>query len=244
MKKLFALLLMLALLLSSAAMAERDFTGLWTLNTIEEGGVSADAFGLGVNGSLLLNEQGSCLLELLDSTLNGTWAETEDGIVLTFGDDFTLIFTTSAIGALTTEFGGKTLTFTLAVADENSKMLTGQTMEDFNGEWVFVNARYMSQVSDAETLDMNINLQIQDGKGHMEQIRNGSTEAFDAVCELMELEQVTVMYLIPIDPATDKPAGTTLFLMLLDNGKLVWWGYDDAGYSIFYNFENAANVQN
>lgn len=340
MKKLFALLLTLAMLLSSAAMAEFDYIGLWTLIGMETAGIPMDVSTLGLYGSMLLNEDGSCVLTMQDKTQNGTWAatatgitttdaegvvdiytlvnnnlvveqegvkiifareaaekidyvgvwvltslkasgvtldpaklgmeatmdiyengtctmvsmgeteqgtwaETEGGIVITDEDGEPLALTVTD-GALAAEQDGVTMIFTPLVPAEEEEYavpLAGLTMADFNGEWVFVDAEYMDQVLDAETLGMSIDLHIQDGKGHVEMVYEDGTEAYDAVCEIEEVINMgTVMYFLYTDPATGEATEYGMMLLLYNDGELVWWAADEENNDIFYNFENTANI--
>ncbi len=121
--------------------------------------------------------------------------------------------------------------------------LAGLTMADFNGEWVFVDAEYVGQVLDAETLGMSADLHIQDGKGHLELVYDDGTEVYDAVCEIEEIEELgTVMYFFYTDPATGEATEYGMLLVLYNDGELVWYETDEADNDIFYCFENVANV--
>ena len=86
MKKLSALLLALALAatLCLGAMAEEvSYVGAWTLTDIRLGEQSMDPAMMGMDMSIVLNEDGTCTLTTMGMTETGTWVPTEGGISLT-----------------------------------------------------------------------------------------------------------------------------------------------------------------
>ncbi len=219
-----------------------DYVGSWALTSAKASGMTLDPAQLGLEISLHIYEDGTCEMVSMGEMEQGTWAETEGGIVITDTSGEPLALTVMD-GALIAELDGVAMIFTPVVEDEYAEPLAGLTMADFNGEWVFVDAEYMGQVLDAETLGMSAELHIQDGKGHVELVYEDGTEAYDAVCEIEEVEELgTVMYFFYTDPATGEATEYGMMLMLYNDGELVWYETDEADNDIFYCFENVANV--
>ena len=92
------------------AAEEISFPGTWVLMGLEMNGMTADPAALGIAGSMVLNEDGTCVLTMMDASQNGTWAVTETGLTTTDAEG-TVDAYTVAEGKLRTEADGMTLIF-------------------------------------------------------------------------------------------------------------------------------------
>lgn len=114
MKKVLTVLVALAMIFSLAASAEEaaSAAGLWTLTTAESAGVTFDAVEMGMEMTMDLAEDGTCVLTLNGENEMGTWEQNgaevavldstgaeqafqlmEDGTLTASQEDMKLIFT-------------------------------------------------------------------------------------------------------------------------------------------------------
>lgn len=235
MKKLIVMLMALAMLLGMTAFAEEafDYTGEWMLTGAQASGVTVDPTALGLEMSMVIMEDGTCALYSMGEEEAGTWVLIEGGIAVTDADAVAMNMLLNEEGALTTEQSGVTLIFTRM---EYAMPLSGLTVADFNGNWVFVYAETMGQLVLAEEAGLAINLQLADGAGHIDITDANGTQSIDAVCEVEEVPDLgTVMYFLYLDE-TGAQTGGGLPLLLYEDGELVWL-YSDETKEIFYCFE-------
>lgn len=235
MKKLFAMLLALAMLLGLCATAEEpvDYTGEWMLTGAQSGGITLDLTVLGLDMTMFIMEDGVCALYAMGEEEAGVWEYIEGGIAVTDADAATMNLILNEEGALTTEQDGVTMIFERM---EYAMPLSGLTVADFNGDWVFVYAETAGQLVSAEEAGLAISIQLLDGAGHIEITDAEGTEAIDAVCEVEEVADLgTVMYFMYVDE-TGVQTGSGLPLLMYEDGELVWLYMDDTT-EIHYCFQ-------
>lgn len=241
MKKLLSLLLALAMLLGMTAFAEEepfDYTGLWVLTGVSTTGVTVDPSALGLDMTMELYEDGSCTLIALGEEEKGAWILIEGGVSVIDEDAVPMNLILNEEGALTVEEEGATMIFT---REEYAEPLSGLTVADFNGSWIFVYAETMGQIILAEEAGLAMSITLQDGTGHVEITDAETTEAYDAVCEIEEIEGVgTVMYFLYLDE-TGAATENGLILLMYEGDELVWL-YSDETMEIYYCFERVVEA--
>lgn len=139
MKKLFAMLVVLAMLLSMAAFAEAaDLVGTWYLNEIVMGESSMSPATFGMDMTITLNEDGTASGEssLEDEVSDGTWAIDGTTVTVTLGGDAQVF--EYADGKLTADMGDGMMVFGQEKA-EGEAYQPGATVAaeeaDFAGSW-------------------------------------------------------------------------------------------------------------
>ena len=164
MKKLFSLLLVLMLALGCTAFAEgADYTGEWVLTGAEGNGTVLDISGMGLEMSMLLNEDGTCTLITNGMGETGAWVEIEGGVTVTDGagaaNDFML-----TEDKLVAEEGGAKMIFSRV----------GE-MGAYADVWVVTSMEMMGMTMDAASagLEMSMELKV-DGTGVL--AANGATD--------------------------------------------------------------------
>ncbi len=235
MKKLFAMLLALAMLLGMTACAEEafDYTGEWALTGAQASGITLDPSALGLDMSMVILEDGACTLYAMGEEESGVWAFIDGGIAVTDADAMTMNMLLNEEGALTTEQDGVTLIFTRM---EYALPMSGLTVADFNGNWAFVYAETMGQFVEAADAGLAMKLMLADGAGHIDITDADGTQSVDAVCEIEEVPDLgTVMYFLYVDE-NGAQTGGGLPLLLYEDGELVWLYADDTN-EIYYCFE-------
>ena len=165
MKKIFAMLLVLAMLLGAMAMAEAaDVTGNWYLNELIVEGQKVNPVDLGMDMSLYLEEDGTAnvlrQVEKGSSSYNmsaGNWTAEGSAITVTVeGDslDFTLEDgkLTAIDGEMTMVFGqGETYTEYFVPTEP-----VEAAEEDFAGTWNAVKLGVEGQYYDAAYMDVEV----------------------------------------------------------------------------------------
>lgn len=241
MKKLFAMLLALMLLLGLTAFAEEeayDYTGLWVLTGVSASGVTVDPTAVCLDMTMELYEDGTCTLVALGEEEAGAWVQIEGGVAVTDADAMTMNLLLNEEGALTVEQDGAMMIFT---QESYAMPLSGLTAADFNGSWEFVYADVSGQIVEAAALGEEIYITLQDGAGHVDFVSEEGTTAIDAVCEIEEVAELgTVMYFLYLDE-TGAQTGAGLPLLLYDDGELVWV-YSDEENIIYYCFVRAEEL--
>lgn len=116
MKKMLVLLLAM-LMLCTAAFAEGavDYTGLWTMTGGVVNGQSYTDEQLGMELTMELREDGTCILTISDEAENGTWVAAENGVTVTDATDVAQTFTLEE-GKLVAEEEGMKIIFSRAAA--------------------------------------------------------------------------------------------------------------------------------
>ncbi len=225
MKKLFAMLLALAMLLGCAlAEATFDYSGWWTLTGVTAAGVTLDSAKMSMEADMALYEDGTCHLYAQDEVQSGVWTVIEGGIAVTSEYNDTMNYLLTEDGSLTIELDGITLIFTPSVYAEP---LCGLTMTDFAGDWTFMYLEYLGELVYPDEFGMNVSLQLSEAGGHVEIVEESSTEAHDLVCEIEEVEDfATVLNCLAVDPETGEQNGQGMALMMFSNGELIWYMED------------------
>lgn len=241
LKKLAAMLLALLMLLAPTAFAQEtaaDYAGEWVMTGIQAKGVTVDPSSMGLDMSMVILEDGVCLMYDMGTEETGSWAYIEGGIAVTDPQGKTMNLLLNEEGALTAEQDGMTLIFTQMFY---AMPLSGLAAADFNGDWVFTYAETMGQTVPAEKTGVSMNIKLADGTGHITITDETGTREIDAVCEIEEVAGMgTVMYFLYLDE-TGAQTGGGLPLLLYEDGELVWL-YSDETTEIFYCFEPAADA--
>lgn len=238
MKKLLALLLALAMMLGCTAFAETaiNYVGAWMLMGVEMLGVTVDPATVNVSAYMELYEDGTCVLSMMDETQEGTWAATETGITTTDAEGVVDTYTL-ADGNLVVEQMGMKLIFVPYAP------MSGLTVADFNGVWTLSYVEvydYTAMTQDfyeAEELGSSMVITLADGKGRLEMVSDGVTEAYDADCVVETLEDgSSVMYCMMLDE-NGVQDGSGLMLLMYPGNELTWYEYDSTGdVEYYYNF--------
>lgn len=246
MKKLSALLLALALAatLCFGAMAEEvSYVGAWTLTDIRMGEQSMDPAMMGMDMSIVLNEDGTCTLTTMGMTETGTWVPTEGGISLT---DASGVTDTIAYrdGALVLTAEGIEMVLTPGAPEgEYAEILAGLTIENFAGNWVLEHVETTYGVFGAADLGAEMTVKITGSDAEIVMITESGTMTFKALCETEEADGLgTIMWASFLDD-NGQPDGTGMMFLMYDDGQLVWYEYDStAGQECeyFYCFVNTA----
>lgn len=140
MKKLFSILLTLVLALSAmsfAAAEAADIAGTWYLNQAEAEGIALDPAMLGLDMTLILNADGSCVLSMMGDSEQTSWAVSGSQITIGSGaETITALLEGENLVIVQDEvkliFGKeKTQTETYVPG----AVRTDATAEDFKGTW-------------------------------------------------------------------------------------------------------------
>ena len=245
MKKLFALLLVIMLMLGCAAFAEEtvDYAGYWVVTSAEVNGKTYDPAALGVSAYMELYADGTCLLVAMDEATDGTWAVTGTGITTTDEtgavDDYTYVD-----GALVHEQDGNKLIFTSEVY---TMPLNDLSMADFEGDWIFAYVEVGNEVYYAEETGLTMTLSIHDGKGvHTMAFADepeAGTMVYTGECLLEEAPDFgTMLYIFYVDES-GQPDGSGVALLKFDNEELVWYAIDEYDRNVFYCFVPEAMLE-
>ena len=143
MKKLLAVMIALAMLLSAAALAEAaDYTGMWYLNQMESEGMVYAPADFGITMSLELKEDGTAVSTQgqgdQSETGEGTWTIEDEGIAVTI-DDATESFVLED-GSLIGEADDMKMTFGREPVEVEvfvpAEPKADAAVEDYAGNWV------------------------------------------------------------------------------------------------------------
>ena len=232
MKKLSALLLalVLAATLCFGAMAEEiNYVGTWTLTVLRMGEQSMDPASLGMDMSVVLNEDSTCTLTTMGVTETGTWAAVEGGVALTdaAGTTDTLTYVD---GTLVMSAEGIEMVLTPGAAESQyAEILSGLTIENFAGNWVLEHVETTYGVYSVEDLGAEMTVTIVGADADIVMVTTSGTMNFKALCETEEADGL--------------PDGTGMMFLLYDDGQLVWYEYDSTEgqeCEYFYCFTNTA----
>lgn len=229
MKKVFAAVLALLMVLCAAAGAEEiSYEGYWGLTGITMAGISVDPSTLDIDAAIVIYDDGACDMTVIngeDVTYeSGAWVATETGLSMTDenGDVQELTY---ADGTLSMEEAGMTMVFTL---QESARLLSGLTLEDFQGKWSFSHLELLSYAYDPEEVGFNMTIDLQGETAHIDITTEEGTTSMEAVCEMdANDEEGSALYASILDAASGDPDGTGLTLLLYDDGMLVWYDYDE-----------------
>ena len=221
---------------ADANAASYDYVGAWVLNSVEVMGIAMDPGMVGLGGDMMLYEDGTCVLTMLDESQEGTWAVTETGIATTDADGVVDAFML-VNGQLVIEQSGMKLVF-IPYAP-----LFGLTVADFNGEWVFESMEMYDYVQmtqgvyTAEEVGTEIALSLENGKGHLVMSYTGGKDEYDGECVVEDVAELgSVMYFLFLDE-NGVQDGSGLMLMMYPGDELTWFEYDqEADMDLYYNF--------
>lgn len=137
MKRMFAIAIALAMLLSAAALAEAaDYTGLWYLNDITMEGMSVTPSAFGLEITLELREDGSVTYTSNEEVSEGTWMAEDEAVTVTVGDEpLTLALREDS---LVSESDGISMVFGKQLAEVEvfaPAMPVAAAAEDYVGSW-------------------------------------------------------------------------------------------------------------
>lgn len=235
-KKLIAMLLMLAVLCCAGLAETGDYTGEWTLTRGEASGVTVDTTAMGLEMTIVILEDGMCMMSAMGEEEIGEWTAINGGVAVTDAQGGTMAMFLNENGELTTDQGGATLIFT---REEIIMPLPGLTAADFNGDWRFVYAKVMGQHVAAEDTSLDIRLQLADGKGKMEIISGGKSDVYDSYYVVEEVSWLgSVLYFLDVN-TSGALTGEAISMVLFENGELTWLPSEGAE-EVYYIFERVA----
>lgn len=145
MKKLFAVALVLAMLLTAVAFAEGvNYTGIWYLNEIDFGGTKLAPATLGMDMTIELKDDGSAVAtspseEGQTDESVGTWAADGENVTVTIDED-PLVFTLVDGNLVANSGDGMAMTFGREKVEAEiyvpAEPKTDATEADYAGNWV------------------------------------------------------------------------------------------------------------
>lgn len=163
MKKLLLLLLTLVMLFGCTAVAETttvDYTGVWTLTSLEAAGVTMDMTMLaqmGMDMTMAVNADGTMFTTTMGVTEHGTWVVTEQGIAIT--DDEETIEIAYVNDTLRIEEDGAAMILTrgeLAAQTEAAVQVDANAADfDYAGSWIITGVEMLGMTMDAETVGVS-----------------------------------------------------------------------------------------
>lgn len=168
MKKLFAIVIALAMLLSAAALAEAaDYTGVWYLNAMEAEGESYSPATFGIEMSIELKEDGTAAgttaMGAENETKDGVWEIDGDHVNVTI-DDSTLAMTLED-GALIGESDGQKMVFGREKVEVEvyvpAAPKADAAVEDYAGKWVSAKIGTEGIYMDAAALGLDFTAAIE-----------------------------------------------------------------------------------
>ncbi len=212
------------------------YADTWVLTSLEMYGMVADPSVYGMELTMELKLDGTCVLSSGEESEIGTWEVTATGIATTdstgYVDNYTL-----QDGQLVVEQDDVVVVFTReseVVETVAATILAGLTEEDFYGEWNFVYAETQGFRMDADLVGLTINFTLEEGKGYAMLTDGESVEEYTGVLELEETEDVgSVMYLMFTDENGEQD-GNGMVLFRFDDGTLAWYVVDENNTELFY----------
>ena len=139
MKKLVSFLMalmMAALLIPAVAETATDtFLGTWYMVEMSQDGVTIDPATMGLDITLILNEDGTFEMGLAGESEQGTWEATDAGLVLTLGEDTLDIVVGD--GELTSDLYGMPVKFSREPGEAATapEKITAESEDAFLGEY-------------------------------------------------------------------------------------------------------------
>ena len=169
MKKLFAIVIALAMLLSAAALAEAaDYTGVWYLNAMEAEGESYSPATFGIEMSIELKDDGTVVGT---SSMGGGEAEPQAGVWEIDGDHVNVTIDESTLamkledGALIGESDGQKMVFGREKVEVEvyvpAAPKADATVEDYAGKWVSAKIGTEGIYMDAAAFGLEFNANIE-----------------------------------------------------------------------------------
>ncbi len=219
MKKLFAIVIALAMLLSAAALAEAaDYTGVWYLNAMEAEGESYSPATFGIEMSIELKDDGTVVGI---SSMGGGEAEPQAGVWEIDGDHVNVTIDESTLamkledGALIGESDGQKMVFGREKVEVEvyvpAAPKADATVEDYAGKWVSAKIGTEGIYMDAAALGLEFNANIE-----------GTTITLDGILFSSEAVEATfadgALTYAAEDPENALLAGLTA--QLLEDGNI------------------------
>lgn len=231
MKKLFAMLLVIAMLLGSVAVAEVavDYTGTWVVTGAEIEGVRMSPSMLSVMGvdiAVTFNADGTAVLIASGAEAVGNWTATETGVSLAESSGVTDVFVYRD-EMLVIRQDGMAMMFTRegaapAVAEESAvTVLANVDPKEFEGWWMLTKVSAMGMEIPAESVG-SIALKLSEGGGVV-MFREGEGELENAPVTYVtsEVEGVGTVAVVSMVNAEAGLAVEVLRLSLRSDGTLV-----------------------
>lgn len=164
MKKLFAMLLALAMLLGAMAMAEAvDVTGTWYCTEFVQGDQSFNPADFGLNIVVTLNEDGTAAMDAGEPS-EGTWTMEGDIVTITEQNGLETIMTLTD-GNLVIEEDEVKMVLSREAAEgfTPAEAVEAAAAEDFNGAWEAYKASAFGMYVDMSATGQTASLTIEDG---------------------------------------------------------------------------------
>ena len=219
------------------------YADTWVLTRMEVMGQKVDAISAGQEMIVVLLETGECVVVVSENGEEiqdqGVWSETEDGVVLTDGEDPLYLSYDAAEDVMFMEQSGGRMVLTRFDKSALSPV-GGLTLADFEGTWNMHSVVSQSLIFTPETAGTDICIQMKEGKGYVKETVSGETFEYFGVCELQEYPEynMTALYLMLVDE-TGAQNGSGLELYLFNNGQLVWIAMYGDGSENWYYFDRA-----
>ena len=136
MKKITSLILVLMLALACVSFsAAEDFTGTWYMTEMSAEGITVSPADLGMEATLVMNEDGTAVLDLLGQVIDVTWAEENGTVTLTAeGESLPLVYDGAA---LSMDMDGVGMKFERTAGESFTRPaeVTAADISAFNGTW-------------------------------------------------------------------------------------------------------------
>lgn len=207
-----------------------SYVGAWALSEIRSGEVVMDPAMMGMDMSIVLNEDGTCTLSTMGMTEQGTWAATEGGVSLTDAAGTTNVFTYRD-GALVLASEGIEMILTPAAPAEEpeyANILPNLTLADFAGAWELDHVESTYGWYSAADLGAGMTVVITDDDAVITMSNTEQTISYNALLATEEADGLgTILWASFLDEAGE-PDGTGMMFLLYDDGQLVWYEYDSA----------------
>lgn len=248
MKKLFAMLLALTMLLGCTVFAEAvDYTGVWVLTGMETEDMTMDMTllsQLGMEMTMTVNADGTMFTTTMGVTENGTWAATDKGIAIT--DDEETIEFVYVDDMLRLEEDGAAMMLTregaapAVAAKEAAAVLAGVDPAAFEGTWTLTTVNFLGIEMPAAEMGMLMEFVLAGGSGTVTlQEDEEAAETIPVVYVINEVEGVgTVMMVSAVNQETGE-AEELMPLSMTSEDTLVF-EVEEEGLSMGYIFSRKA----
>lgn len=245
MKKLLCVLLTL-LMLGCTAFAEGvNYVGAWVLTGAENSGLQMGPATLelfGMTMTMVLNEDGTCVLDASGELENGTWYTTANGVAIddsaevvefTYVDDMLVTEQSGSLLMMTREGAAPAVVEAAALA-----ALAGVPAEAFEGTWALATAEVFGIEMPVESMGTYVFLELAGGVGTYTQMdATGAAEQTAITYEVLETEDMgTVLVLLYQDETMEAPV-ELMVLNMLEDGRLTCL-MDVEGMEVSYYFMN------
>ena len=169
MKKLFALMMILALLLCPLALAESaDYLGTWYLNGINFGEATLSPATMGMDMIMEINEDGTArLTSSVDEEAEkvGNWALEGDTLTVTFDEGEDMPLSLQEDGSLRGEQGGLGMIFGRELVEVEAyapaEPVAAESEADFAGKWSAAWMKMEDNYMEASVFGMDLTADIE-----------------------------------------------------------------------------------